>query len=164
MIISPLQNAGALLTGQWLQIRPYVTQGFGERPEVYKQFGLKGHNGLDMRAKIGTSIYAPFEGVAKVINDSNGYGLHIKIRKDNLECVLGHLSSVLIQDGQIVYLGQKIGLTGNSGFSTAPHLHFGIRYLNQDGNVKDQNNGYAGYIDQKDLVITWKGGLNDTIL
>ena len=157
MILSPLQNTAVLSSKEWLQKRPVVTQGFAERPDVYKQFGMLGHNGLDLRAAIGTPVFAPFEGTIQVLDDPKGYGFYIKLRKYNAEITLGHLSKFLVLDGQKVYTGDKIALSGNSGFSTAPHLHVTLKKLDGNGNVINYDNGYFGAYNFADLVLAWKG-------
>lgn len=161
MILSPIQNSAVVN----IQVRPVITQIFGVNPKVYAQFGLKGHNGVDFRCAVGTPLFAPFEGKIVVKDSGNsGYGLHVFLRKDNLEVVLGHLSKVFIKNGALVRMGDKIALSGNTGFSTGPHLHFGMRYLDQNGNVRDYNNGFFGYVDPSDKLITWKGTFISTNL
>jgi len=161
MILCPLANKGSLIGSVWVQRRPYITQEFGKRPEVYKLFGMAGHNGLDFRAATGTSIFSPIEGKVKVINQGDkGYGLHVQIEKGNLRVILAHLSKVLIEDGQLVYFGQKIALSGNTGFSSAPHLHVTVKRL-ADGGVLKSDNGYGGAFDFSALMLTWKGNLID---
>lgn len=157
MINHPLQNTASKILGGFKQTRPRITQKFGERPEVYKQFGHKGHNGVDFGPNGNETIYAPFTGVATVLDQgSAGYGLHIKITDDEKECVLGHLSEVLIKNGTKVYMGDKVGKMGSTGFSTAKHLHFGLKYL-ANGKVVSPNNGYKGSVDPLPFLITWKG-------
>jgi len=159
MLISPLQGVDP---------RPRITQQFGLNPAMYDQFGLKGHDGIDFGVRVGTPIFAPFDGVARLKDDGTaGYGMHIKIRcpEKGLECVLGHLNRSLIQDGQSVKLGDKIAMSGNSGFSTGAHLHFGIRRLVKslgdvwDWKVADFDNGFKGYYDQLHHTLTWEGSL-----
>ena len=158
MINCPLQNGEKFLLN-WIQTRPVITQEFGERPEVYKQFGLNGHNGIDFRAAIGTQLFAPIEGVATIGDEgSGGYGKYIKITKDNLEVTIGHLSEFQVSNGQQVYLGDKIAKSGNSGFSTGPHVHLTVKFR-KDGKISDKGNGYKGAIDPTGLIITWKGTL-----
>lgn len=174
MILCPLQNYGQKDGKDWGQIRPPINQKFGQNPQTYAQFGMKGHNGIDLKADQGTLLFTPFEGTVEVKDDADkGYVLHIIVRKkmsdgdrkgETLECVLGHLSKVDVKTGDYVYLGQKIGLTGNTGFSTGPHLHLGLRYLDTHGTVKDYDNGFKGYFDCVDLIITWKGGLTNSNL
>ena len=63
MIFSPLPGT------------PLITQGFGQNPDVYSQFGYDGHNGIDFGVDEGTTIYAPHDGTASIHDDgSQGYG------------------------------------------------------------------------------------------
>jgi murein DD-endopeptidase MepM/ murein hydrolase activator NlpD len=157
MLLCPIQNAGTF-DYKWIQVRPYVTQMFGKNPDIYKQFGLKGHNGIDFRAKVGTPLYASCDGTIKIGNDgAGGYGKYVRIFKDNLELVYGHLSKILVEDGQKVYMGDKIALSGNTGFSTGPHLHFGLRFRDEKGKITNYLNGYLGYTDPATYLICWKG-------
>lgn len=170
MILCPVQNTAVLKTG-WVQQRPRITQVFGVNPQVYSQFGLKGHDGIDLGIPVGTPLFSPIEGTIKLKDTGDkGYGLHIRIRGGGKEVILGHMSKVLVQDGAHVKMGQSLGLSGNTGFSTGPHLHFGLRYI-EEGNktqpdlylwtVKDYNNGFFGYVDPLPYMITWKGTLLD---
>lgn len=166
MIISPLQNT-ARFTTAWIQKRPRITQVFGGNNYIYKQFGLKGHNGIDFGVPVRTPLFAPIDGWL-IIKDSGkaGYGKHIKIRNGETgrEVVLGHLSVAdESRHGKYVYMGDHIGQTGNTGFSTGPHLHFGFRRISKGGGdvwkrpVENYDNGYKGYIDILPYMITWKG-------
>ena len=137
MILCPLQNGGVLSDKIWIQRRPHVTQHFGENPDIYKQFGLRAHNGTDFRAAVGTPLFSPIEGVVHEIGDqgNKGYGKFIRLRKDNVEIVMAHLSSILVKEEDRVYLGDRIGLTGNTGFSTGAHLHFGQDWGDQENHA-----------------------------
>jgi len=170
MLLSPIQNS-ALLRQEWIQIRPRISQQFGNDftingKWVYKEMGMDGHGGRDYAVPVGTPIFSPMDGVVKVKDSySRGYGLHIKIRNktDAQEFVLGHLSKVLVVNGQKVNMGDKIALSGNTGLSTNPHTHGGWRLLKQgEGDlfswqVLNYKNGYFGYIDYAEYEITWKG-------
>lgn len=167
MVLCPLQNT-TILKQNYVQVRPYVTQKFGERPEVYKQFGTKGHAGIDLRAKVGVPVYAPHDGMVRITNTGDkGYGLHMRIRNPFKACesVLAHLSKVVVAEGQQVNMGDLIGYSGNTGFSSAPHLHWGFRGLKHsrkalfNWDVFEEKNGFAGYIDVSGMTITWKGTL-----
>jgi len=133
---------------------PRVTQEFGERPSVYKQFGLKGHNGIDFthpqREKtVGTPVYSVSEGKASVVNQgSKGYGLYVRITNDKHEFTYAHLSKAFVGNGANVKVGDKLGDMGNTGFSSGPHLHFGIREV-ENGKIKNYDNGYKGAIDPR---------------
>lgn len=137
MILHPLANP------------PKISQSFGQRPEVYKKFGLKAHNGLDYIIPEGTPLLATHDGIAKVGFDKIGYGNYIYIidKVYGKETVLGHCSKVIKKDGERVYAGEVVAYSGNTGFSEAPHLHFGFRRIDSNGKVIDYNNGYFGYID-----------------
>jgi len=168
MINCSLQNKGILYV-DWVQVRPSVTQHFGLNPSMYAQFGMEGHNGIDYRAVPGTPLFAPMDGVVKVKDSGvKGYGLHVKIRNEfkELECVIGHMSKLDVVNGQRVFQGDRIGLSGNTGFSTGPHIHEGFRriILDEDKDiyswkVADYNNGFFGYFDHLEFVINWKGTL-----
>ena len=173
MILCPLENTALALAGGWGQKRPTITQIFGSRPNVYKQFGLDGHNGLDLRAIEGVPVFAGFEGKVQVKNDGEaGYGLHVKLRSSYRakEMVYGHLSKVFIKDTEEVHMGDLIGQTGNTGFSTAPHLHTGLRFIvPRSGDVfgwevLDYDNGYKGWVDPSQFMINWKGTFQDSSL
>lgn len=169
MLISPIQNT-AVFNLEWTQQRPYITQGFGienTAPSLlddYQSFGLLAHNGLDFRAKTGTPLFAPLTGKVTVGDQgSSGYGKYVRVKTSTTEVVLGHLSKVLVTDGAFVHAGDKIAYSGNSGFSTASHLHFGLRFL-EAGEIIDYSNGYFGYVDPSPYLITWKGTLSNNTL
>lgn len=145
-----------------------ITQKFGLRPDVYAQFGMKGHNGIDFTGRFKTqmaTIYAPIEGIVTVVQDDGkaGYGKHVKIRtvspdaKGRIkEVVLGHLSECKVVQGQFVYQLDEVGVEGNTGFSTAPHLHCGLRFIDAKTNtVLDYNNGFKGYVDFLPYLRFW---------
>lgn len=172
MLLSPLQNT-AVLTTAWIQKRPVITQGFYDRPEFYQPLGLNAHGGYDFRAKIGTPLFAPMDGIVQVLDHKNkGYGLHIKIRNQykTSEIVLAHLSEARVKTGDTVTMGSKIGLTGNSGLSSAAHLHVAYRLLSPSvkdiwsWSIRNNSNGFKGYIDFLEFMITWKGGFIKTDL
>jgi len=166
MLLCSIQNT-AVWEQHWAQKRPRITQQFGLNPQIYSRFGLKGHPGLDYGVPVGTKVFAPMDGIVKLKDDGvAGYGLHIKIRNDMkaAEVVLGHLSRVSVTNGSRVSAGDLIGYSGNTGFSTGPHVHEGFRLLKPDDNdifkwkVLNHGNGFAGYIDHLEYLITWKGG------
>lgn len=145
-----------------------MTQGFGLRPEVYAQFGMKGHNGIDFAGAFAGDIvpcYSPIEGYITLKNDgARGYGKHVIIRSKQLdgsrrrkEVVLGHLSSIdsKWKTGMFIPLGGRIGMIGTTGFSSGVHIHCGLRFLNAAGVVLNANNGFAGYVDFLQWVIYW---------
>jgi murein DD-endopeptidase MepM/ murein hydrolase activator NlpD len=100
----------------------------------------KKHQGLDIRAKLGTNVYAAASGYIKFSGENGNYGLFISIshKKDTVnsfyETSYAHLSNVFVKEGQFVNKGELIAETGNSGLSTGPHLHFQIK---KDGKMVD---------------------------
>lgn len=103
----------------------HVTYHFG--PRNYKH--MLWHNGIDLRAPIGTPVYAVADGMVEVAkNNPGGYGLYVVINhKDIFGSLSAHLSQYNVSPGQKVKAGDIIGLSGNTGDSTGPHLHFEIR-------------------------------------
>lgn len=112
-----------------------VTQYFGNtafstaNPQVYNG---KGHTGIDFAASIGTPVMASLNGIIvgagnTDIGSCRSYGKWIMIKHPNgLSTLYAHLSLVNVAIGQTVATGQVIGYSGNTGYSTGPHLHFGV--------------------------------------
>jgi len=124
-----------------------ILQGFGPSSIDYSRFGLIGHSGIDYECPIGTPAYASETGtVTKLQTDKDGFGLHVRLShyesgKEVGRTIYAHLSEVDCRMGQKVRAGDLIAETGDSGFSSVPHLHFEYRP------VPLQNNGYNGAID-----------------
>ncbi len=143
MIFSPLSGT------------PTISQGFGQNPDIYSAFNLAGHNGIDFDAPIGTIVYAPHDGTATVVDDGGeGYGLHVIITHEKRKSVLAHLSQTSVQNGQAIYQGDPIGKSGNSGFVTAPHLHWTYK-IQSGGAVQHRNNGFDGAVDVTEFTRLW---------
>jgi hypothetical protein len=126
-----------------------LTQSFGNvliinGVNIYAQFGLKGHNGIDWGLLNGTTVIAPHDGkVIEATLDPKGYGLYVKIENTVEGSVLAHFKELRVGVGDSVYEGQTIALSDNSGNSTGPHLHWGYYRF-----PRNRNNGYNGFIDQ----------------
>jgi len=133
-----------------------LSQEFGKNPNWYAKFGLKGHNGIDYALPVGTKLYACVYGnVTEIANDTQGYGLYIKIENDTCGILYAHLSKTNVKVGDFVTPSMLIGYSGNTGNSTGPHLHFGVF-----PKPRDRQNGYAGYIDPlKKTNVTWVDSL-----
>jgi murein DD-endopeptidase MepM/ murein hydrolase activator NlpD len=144
MIFSPLPGT------------PTITQGFGQNPEIYSQFGFLGHNGIDFGCPVGTTIYAPHDGVVTLKDDGDkGYGLYVVIDGPTRRSLLAHLSETHLVGGQNISQGDPAGKSGQSGFSTAPHLHWTFKLM--DGKkVLNKDNGYEGAIDVTELTRLWQ--------
>lgn len=99
-----------------------ITGHFGETGGPY----LQPHKGLDFSAVVGTPVRAAHDGI---IHNAEGEreGLCVWLRDGQIATIYAHLSRQTRQPGEKVSAGEIIGLSGNSGASTAPHLHFGLR-------------------------------------
>lgn len=134
---------------------PLITQGFGQNPELYAQFGYAGHNGIDFGVAVGTVIYAPHDGIAAIKDDGDkNYGLYLTIDDPKRRSILAHLSEVLVADGQPVYQGDPIAKSGESGLCFGPHLHWTYKVM-KDGKVQNKDNGYNGAVDVTEFTRLW---------
>lgn len=106
----------------------YIGSGFGWRVDPIIGTGAM-HEGIDFAAEVGTPVIAAAGGVIAVSEFHPQYGNLIEIDHGNdFSTRYAHLSKMSVKDGQVVRRGQKIGLSGNTGRSTGPHLHFEVRY------------------------------------
>lgn len=107
-----------------------ISQRFGDNPADYAKFGLAGHPGIDFAVPAGTSVRAVDDGqVIERGDDRNGYGKYVKVRHVWGESLYAHLSNIsgLVRVGLQVHAEGLVGLSGNTGNSTGPHLHFAMR-------------------------------------
>lgn len=103
-----------------------LSSGFGRRRRPTRGASTF-HRGLDYATPVGTAVMASSGGVVIKAGWGSGYGKVVYIRHaDGRETRYGHLSRILVTAGQTVKQGQKIALSGNTGVSTGPHLHFEI--------------------------------------
>lgn len=124
-----------------------LTQPFGVNPESYARFSLKGHSGLDFALPKGTPVRATEDGtVITSAFDGPGFGNYIQVQGSYVT-IYAHLDQSLVTKGKKVAAGEIIGYSGNTGNSTGPHLHLGVKPLNPD-----ENNGYFGAIDPMPLL------------
>ena len=101
-----------------------VSSSFGRR-KAPKKGASTYHKGMDFAVPTGTAIRATSGGVVTKAGWGSGYGYVVYIRHpDGKESRYGHCSKVLVKAGQSVKQGEKIALSGNTGISTGPHLHF----------------------------------------
>ena len=111
-----------------------MASGFGRRIDpIYKT--NKFHYGMDFAAPIGTPIYATGDGIIEKTKNSRSkkdYGNYILINHGyDYQSFYAHLDKVLVSKGQKINRGDLIGYVGNTGKSTAPHLHYEVRYKKQ---------------------------------
>ncbi|MCR5475957.1 MAG: M23 family metallopeptidase [Lachnospiraceae bacterium] len=103
-----------------------LSSGFGRR-KAPKRGASTFHKGIDIAVPIGTAVMASCGGTVSRAGWGSGYGYVVYIdHPDGKSTRYGHLSKVLVKAGQKVSQGQKIALSGNTGVSTGPHLHFEI--------------------------------------
>ncbi len=104
-----------------------VSSNFGKRKDPFSNT-YKIHSGIDIKAKLGTPVVATGNGkVISVEENPKTWGKRIIIAHgDEYQTVFCHLSEFRVKEGEIVKKGEVIGLVGNTGKSTAPHLHYEI--------------------------------------
>jgi murein DD-endopeptidase MepM/ murein hydrolase activator NlpD len=107
---------------RWPVAAPRLSSMFGKR------WG-KDHEGIDMAAPTGTPVYAAAGGTVIYSGDQvRGYGNMVVLQHpDGLVTVYAHNSLLLVRTGTSVVVGQEIARVGDTGRSTAPHLHFEVR-------------------------------------
>ena len=110
-------------------MRGRLTSGFGRRSDPFNNRPAF-HAGIDIKGKIGQKIQATADGVVKVSSYAkNGFGNYVILRHGNgYETVFAHMSKRLVKQGEKIQRGQVVGLMGNTGRSTGPHLHYEVRY------------------------------------
>lgn len=116
---------------------PYrFTSGFGARRHpVSGRWSM--HNGVDLAAPHGTSIFAPVDGVVKFAGVQGGYGKVVKIRHSlGYETVYAHMSAIHVRTGESIGRGAKIGEVGSTGRSTGDHLHYEVRRYGKPRNPR----------------------------
>ena len=117
-------SVGLTIPRRWPLDEPgYVTRG-----QVGTGTGDEAHPGIDIAVAIGSVVRASGGGTVHQLGEDPEYGFFVLLdHPDDYQTMYGHLSRILVQPGASVAPGQVIGLSGNSGRSTAPHLHFEVR-------------------------------------
>jgi len=110
----------------------HISSGFGYRPNPFTGQGRERHQGIDIRAPTGTEVFATAYGVVRTAGwNENGYGLFVIIEHGyGYSTVFAHNSVLMVSAGDAVERGQLIALSGNTGRSTGPHVHFEVRHNN----------------------------------
>lgn len=127
-LIDGIKRDVPLATGVWGRpLSSYViTQLFGRTPfsSVYPG-GI--HTGVDMGTPIGQSVMSVDGGRVTAAGLAGGYGNAVMVTHNGLASLYGHLNRIAVAVGQLVTKGQTLGDSGNTGFSTGPHLHLEAR-------------------------------------
>ncbi len=138
----PRTGAGVL---SWPLDAVRITQYFGntsfatQNPQLY---GGRGHNGIDLAASVGTRVRASLGGSVVGVGDTDtvcrnaSYGKWVLLRHQNgLSTLYAHLSYIRVATGEMLNTGDVVGYSGNTGYSTGPHLHFTV-YATQGVEIK----------------------------
>lgn len=149
---SKLPSTGTGVIG-WPLLKHVITQGFGNTAFAQSHqsvYSGKGHNGIDLAANIGTAIYSAENGEIMGTGDTDktcqgaSLGKWVLIKHDNgLSTLYAHLSLIKVNSGQRVNRGETIALSGNTGYSTGPHLHFGL-YASEGVKISSLKSKVAG--------------------
>lgn len=106
-----------------LTVPSYRTRGMVGANEPQEE-----HPGIDLAVPVGSDVRASGGGVVRQVGEDPAYGLFVLIQHPGgYQTMYGHLSRVLVQRNVMVRAGQVVALSGNTGRSTAPHLHFEVR-------------------------------------
>lgn len=135
----PTEGSGVL---SWPLDSVFVTQLFGRTVAAKRLYVSGSHSGVDFRASVGTPVKSMASGVVVGTGDTDIYcrgasfGKWVFIKYDNgLSSTFGHLSVISSSAGQKVNAGDTVGLSGNTGHSTGPHLHVAV-YASGGADVK----------------------------
>ena len=125
------ESEGPSVPHRWpLAVPSYRTRGLAEGDP-----SVESHSGLDLAVPVGSDVRAAGGGLVRRTGIDTAYGQFILLEHPKgYESMYGHLSRVLVTQNAAIRSGQVIGLSGNSGRSSAPHLHFEIR---RDGRSVD---------------------------
>ena len=117
----------------WPITNPRVTQHFGITKDSVRLYASGTHNGVDLGVNSGTPITAAASGVIQGTGDTDvacpkaSYGKWVLVKHDNgLTTLMAHFSLIKVSQGQRVVSGELLGYSGNTGYSTGPHLHISL--------------------------------------
>ena len=126
----------ASLPSRW-PVRGPVNSDFGGRSSPWLSSSSEFHSGLDIGATRGTAVFAPAPGTVVFAGQHAEYGVALVIDHGNdIKTLYGHLTKVTVAQDQKVQRGQPVGLTGNTGRSSGPHLHYEIQVKGQAVNPR----------------------------
>jgi hypothetical protein len=131
-----------------------ITQKYKNNPTYYAQFGLKGHEGLDLVPLSGSWDIFCIEGgeIIKDIDDPRGggaYGNNVVIwnKANKRAWYYCHMASNQVSNKQTIRRGDKIGVMGATGNTKGAHLHLNLCETDENGVRLNKDNGYLGFID-----------------
>ena len=141
-----------------------LTQAFGANPQNYAQFGLAGHEGLDLAPQgADKKVYAVESGFVREDDDDpvqgKAYGINVVIYAPTNRRLwtYAHLAENYVKKGDKILRGQALGLMGDTGNTTGPHLHLGLQSTDANGNPINTGNGFKGFINPAPIVTLLTG-------
>jgi len=148
----PASGKGIL---SWPLDNVFITQTFGKTVDSKRLYVSGTHNGVDFRASRGTPVKAALKGIIKGIGNTDeqrgcySYGKWVLIEHPNgLSTLYGHLDLIKVSPGQQIQTGEIIGYSGQTGYSTGPHLHVTL-YASQGVAIQK----YSSSINCKNVSI-----------
>ncbi|MDO8594942.1 MAG: peptidoglycan DD-metalloendopeptidase family protein [bacterium] len=144
----PAVGSGVL---RWPLDKVKITQEFGDTAFAKSgAYAGKGHNGVDFGVSSGTKIKAALGGIVKGTGNTDSvcpgasYGKWVMLEHSNgLSTLYAHLSLIKVSEGQTVSTGEVIGLSGETGYATGPHLHFTV-YATQGVRIMQRKSSVCG--------------------
>lgn len=144
-----------------------ISQGFANNPSYYSQFGFAGHEGIDWAMPVGVKLFAPFD--YKIVRDdddpkSGAYGDYIVLWDPVQKCAVWfcHLSKDFKNFGDTGKKGDLIALSGNTGNTSGPHLHFNFCETDTNGARINTNNGFKGFLNALNpSLVEWQLGVQN---
>jgi len=131
---------------EWMP--PYITQWFGINRHIYSQYGLPGHEGIDIRAPDGYEIYSVFAGEIYRVetSDTGAYGIQVRIKHETpdglFKSIYAHLKNLApaVVEGNLIEAGALLGQADNTGNSFGAHLHLSIKLVGSNSWLSEHSN------------------------
>jgi murein DD-endopeptidase MepM/ murein hydrolase activator NlpD len=124
-LVGRARRALAMLPSRW-PVRGAVNSEYGQRLSPWTQ-ATEFHGGIDIAADPGTSVRAPAPGTVVFAGRHGDYGLAVVVdHGQEIRSLYGHLSRIHVKTGQTIERGTELGLSGNTGRSSGPHLHYEV--------------------------------------
>ena len=102
---------------------------------LYHDPAYSSHTGVDFPAYENTPVYATMSGKVVFVGPNGPWGNLVVIENNGYQVWLAHLNAFDVHEGQIVARGDAVGLSGDTGNSTGPHLHYGIQQYSESGRL-----------------------------
>lgn len=103
-----------------------INSKYGHRPDPITRCRTF-HDGVDLACN-GERVYSMLPAVVKKVHRGNkGYGNYVILNHGNIECLYGHLQDITVKEKEVINAGTIVGISGNTGKSTGPHLHIRLK-------------------------------------